>query len=73
LLQLQYEYAYPVMGFCYGTNYIGYIQLLYNIIYSRKFIVAIPMRKPLIEGLLLNWAKDLFRWGARAIMTGCSS
>jgi len=25
------------------------------------------------EGVLLNWAKDLFRWGTEAIMTGCSS
>jgi len=35
---------------------------------SRKFIVTIPDGK----GFLLKQAKDLFRWGTGAIMTGCS-
>jgi len=40
---------------------------------SGKFVVAIPVRKSLIEGFLLNGAKDLFRWSTGAIMTGYSS
>jgi len=30
-------------------------------LYSRKFIVTIPVRKPLIERVLLERAKDLFK------------
>jgi len=40
---------------------------------SHNLVITIPVRKPLIEVFfLLNWAKDLFRWGTEAIMIGCS-
>jgi len=40
---------------------------------SCKFVVVIPVRTLLMEGVLLNWAKYLLRWGTGAIMPGCSS
>jgi len=40
---------------------------------SHKFIVAIPVRTPDRKGFSKMWAKDLFRCGTGAIMTGYSS
>jgi len=42
---------------------------------SRKFIVTISVRKPIMERVFwLNQAyKDLFIWGTGAIITRCSS
>jgi len=64
-----YYFIYTITSIYYIPKYLFDLKQFRPINNSRKFIVTIPARKE----FLLNQAKDFFRCGTVAIMTGCSS